>query len=351
MDEPAVTEISNSNYTMTAKNIIAVTVTYGKRWHLLSKVIEAALAEGLSQVIVVNNGSLEDIKSLSNNTFGNKIEVITLLHNTGSAGGFNVGLKRVKDLEPDYVLLLDDDNLLQKGCINSLLKQHEIESKSLNINNLAILAFRPIRLVDVSLGVAAKKINPRLASYFGFHVLDIPFKLWRRMPFVKKQMAKSEPTTNVYLNVASWSGLFFHTDLIEKHGYPDTNMVLYADDTEYTLRITESGGRIALCTSALIEDIDESWNLKSMFGNTFDGLLLGKSDFRAYYSTRNQAYLEYHRKGQVFLWSSINRIIHKFILAIRALMLNKFDRFYLLMQAMSDGKHKRLGVNNKFPLQ
>lgn len=331
-------------------SIFAVTVTYGNRWHLLQKTVDAALHEGADKVIIVNNGSIEDIETLAKNAFGEFVDVITLLRNTGSAGGFDAGIKYVQILNPDYILLLDDDNEVQPNALNALISQYLEEVKTIDSDSLALLAFRPVRLKDVSLGLSSKKINPRVGSYFGFHALDVPFKIFRRIPLFSKIIFKDKPTENVYLNSASWSGLFFKPTLIKKYGYPETNFVLYADDTEFTLRITKGNGRIALCTSALIEDLDASWNMGKQYTNTFDSLLLGSSDFRAYYSTRNQTYLEYHKKKQVFFWSWFNRCLHKAILFYRAFLLHKLPRLNLLLQAMSDGKNKRLGINEKFPI-
>lgn len=331
--------------------IVAVTVTYGSRWNLLKQVIQSVFLEGVDKLIIVNNGATDNIEKLVRENFEMYvIEVVNLDKNYGSSKGFCIGMKKAYELNPDFILFLDDDNVVQLNCISSLVNKYAIESQSSDDNNLALLAFRPVRLLDVANGISPSRINPLDGSFFGLHFLDIPFKLWKRIPFVKELLIKDNPTENVYLQSASWSGLFIKPDLIKRHGYPNEELVLYADDTEYTLRISQSGGKIALCTEAVLKDIDQSWNLKSNYGNTFDGLLLGNSEFRAYYSTRNQSYLEYHKKKNIFFVSNLNRLLHRIILTYRALVLNKKDRFKLLINAINDGKNSKLGVNDKFPL-
>lgn len=334
-----------------SNRIYVLTVTYGKRWHLLEQTIQAALSQAVARVIVVDNGAKEDIASLASARFGDKVHVITVGYNSGSAGGFDKALRFVAETDAEYVLLLDDDNKLLPGAVHNLMHSYEAEARPADADKLALLAYRPVRLLDISLGVPVEKLNPRAGSFFGFHVLDIPFKLWRRIPFVKKLMkSKSETPSKVLMQTASWSGLFFNKKLLDSVGFPNTQFLLYADDTEFSMRIVRGGGRIVLCTAAQVEDIDMSWNLKSMYSNTFDGLLLGSGDFRAYYSTRNQTYLEIHVKDQVFIWSRLNRCCHVSILALRALMLNKWKRFSLLMTAMRDGKEAKLGMSERFPI-
>ena len=110
-------------------NTFAVTVTYGNRFHLLKQVIDSALAEGISKVIVVDNNSVtqsrEKLKEYEKGLNG-KIKVLYLDDNYGSAGGFKRGLEEAYNhKECEYILVLDDDNLLEEGSF--------VKLKALNI--------------------------------------------------------------------------------------------------------------------------------------------------------------------------------------------------------------------------
>ncbi|NLV97505.1 MAG: glycosyltransferase [Desulfovibrionales bacterium] len=107
-------------------NIFAVTVTYGNRFYLLKQVVDRALTEGVQKVIVVDNKSdkesREQLKLYEQWLGKDKIKVLYLDDNCGSAGGFKRGLEEAyTDASCDYILVLDDDNLVGKNSISKIL--------------------------------------------------------------------------------------------------------------------------------------------------------------------------------------------------------------------------------------
>ncbi len=117
-------------------NVFVVTVTYGNRFHLLRQVIEAAFNEGVDKVIVVdNNSGLESRKRLReyHRLNKDKVDVLYLSENLGSAGGFKKGLERAyNDSECEFIWLLDDDNLPMPGSLKilkSFWKNFDLENK------------------------------------------------------------------------------------------------------------------------------------------------------------------------------------------------------------------------------
>ena len=96
-------------------SVFVVTVTYGNRFHLLKQVIDAALSEGVSKVIVVDNNSdpesREKLREYEQKLGNEKIKVLYLDDNYGSAGGFKRGLgKAYNDPNCEFIWLLDEDN-------------------------------------------------------------------------------------------------------------------------------------------------------------------------------------------------------------------------------------------------
>ena len=216
-------------------------------------------------------------------------------------------------------------------------------------DRLAVLAFRPEHQVDVAVGVPVHRINPRENSFRGFHVLDIPYKLWRRTSWGRPRVRRGLPAT-VTMEQAPYSGFLFHRDLIRAIGLPNTDFVLYGDDTEFTYRITRKDGRIILVTNALLDDLESSWNIKARFGNGFTGMLNGAGDFRAYYGMRNGVYFDtisLKRNSFVF-W--LNRMVYMGVLFVFSIVLKKRERYNLLRSAVGDGLEGRLGLNERFPL-
>ena len=336
---------------MTNKNnhVVLVTVTYGQREHLLRQVLDSVRSMGVSKVIVVNNGAQWPVRSELTVAYGGLVDVVEMGANTGSAKGFATGIQWAVDLGADYVWLLDDDNRPQGDALSKLLAAYEQETENILRNRLAVLGFRPEHQTDVATGVATHRINPRANSFRGFHVLDIPYKVWRRTPWGKPRVRGELPAT-VALDVAPYSGLLFHRDLVQSIGLPSAVFLLYADDTEFTYRITKKGGRILLVTSAMIDDIESSWNIKARFSISFVGNLKGAGDFRAYYGTRNGVYVDktFTKENAFVFW--INRMVYIALLFLFSVALGKGKRYRLLREAINDGLAGRLGLNERFPL-
>lgn len=329
---------------------VIVTVTYGQRWHLLRQALRSAQREGFDCAVVVDNGAHSDIAELAQHEFGAFVVVVTMGGNTGSAGGFKAGMQRALELDAEYLLLLDDDNELQSGCMAALEAVHREYSSIVPLHNLAALSYRSDRQTDAAAGVPANGMEGNRAAFFGFHLLDVPFKIFRRTPMGREWIAKRQSRSQVVVAIAPYSGMYFHRSVLEVHGLPDERFFLYADDTEFSYRLTRAGGKIVLATDAKLIDLELSWNVKARFSNTFDALLLGDGDFRAFYSTRNNAYFErYSRGGHRVLWS-INRAIYLLALRARARMLGRKGRLGLLLKAIKDGEAGRLGEHPDFPL-
>ncbi len=331
-------------------HITAVTVTYGARWKYLQQTMHAAKREGVQRMIVVDNGSIEQIATLVRAEFGRFGDVVTLPKNTGSAGGFKRGIRRALQFDTEFMLLLDDDNEMQAGCLNALSATYHDYARFVHPAVLAVLAYRADRQTDVAGNVPASGMADDRSAFFGFNLRDLPFKLFRRTPWGKRWIARRVPAAQVNVAVAPYSGLYFHRSVPEIHGLPDERFLLYADDTEFSFRLTRNGGKIVLVTDAKLTDLEASWNVRSRYSNTFDALLQGDGDFRAYYSTRNNAYFErWMRDGNS--WArALNRTLYLTALRLRADMTKRQQRFQLLLGAIHDGEAGRLGEHPNFPL-
>jgi len=333
-------------------DVTVITVTYGDRWKFLKETIASCLQEGAANILVVDNGTKYGLRQLLEDNYPGKFSLIEMNGNQGSALGYKRGFEEFMKSGREYALLMDDDNVLLPGSLSNLWRAYLDKTDGLSpalLSKTAVIGFRRDHQSDVAAGVSERRVNFRSGSWFGFHYIDIPYKIWRRLSFVKKAMQTRPLGEFIKMSVAPWSGLLFSRQLISHVGLPNENFVLYGDDTEYTWRITNSGGDVYLCTDALIEDIDKSWNVKSRNGNSIDGLLNGASDFRLYYSVRNQAYLEsmvYH----LGLQKRINRFLYIGLMRFFAIFRNKKAKFELIQEAIKDGEAGRLGASVRYPI-
>ena len=331
-------------------SVCAVTVTYGKRQHLVRRVLAALLDErDIWKIIVVSNGCAWDVQGLGEKLAPDRIEVIDLRSNRGSAAGFAAGIKRACELGADFIWLLDDDNEPQAGVLAELLVAHARLGNDLSNDNLAVGAFRAGRQRGVAMSGPLRRVKCRPSSFWGFHVFDVPYKLWRRTPWGRHDERLSMPST-VRMTIAPYGGLLFHRNVVERHGLPREDFVVYADDGEFTSRITRSGGEIRLVTSAGITELEDSWHMEKDFGTTFHAWIKGGSDVRVFYGARNHTYLDSHCLVQNKLMYWVNRQTYCLILWLFAVVYHRRARYKVLQSAIRDGLEGRLGVCLEYPL-
>jgi GT2 family glycosyltransferase len=327
---------------------VLVTLTYGDRLEYLQELLARAFREkDISRAIVVSNASVAELDQLFM-LWPNRVQVIELDSNTGSANGYAVGIEAALNSGCDFIWLMDDDNAPTPGSF-PLLKQRLIDCALRHgTDNTAVLGFRPTHQADVASGVPTRFIAPPRSSYFGFHVRQLPYKLWRRTPWGKPKPRPAQPLLE--LPFAYYGGLLGHADLFRRIGLPRRDLVLYADDTEYTFRIGALGGHLYLVPEAGLDDLENSWNIKARTSNIYETYLLGSSDLRAYYAARNQAWFDKNLWVTSPLMYRFNRWVFIRLLHFFARRHQRESRLALLLQAIRDGEAGSLGMNRAYPL-
>lgn len=339
---------------ISTQNICLVTVTYGDRFDLLERVIEAASKNGVSKSFVVSNkaesNSLKHLRTLEAESKGS-INVIYLPENIGSAGGYKTGLEKAANCpDCDFIWLLDDDNQPRENALDQLLKYYQELSKTFLPEQFSLLSLREDReqLKKAAKIVDAYKLFPRTSSFLGFHVLDLPRKVMKALYSKNIDKILESPNSAVEIPFGPYGGLFFHKTLLKEIGYPDQRFFVYADDTEFTYRLTKTGKKLFLIPSSTIQDIDNSWHIK-VKGSHFEQLLLGDSDFRIYFSVRNQAYVDRYVWLKNYVIYTINKLIFLSLLGFFAYIVHKKpERFALIYKAIGDGERQQLGVKQNW---
>jgi len=160
------------------------------------------------------------IKSTTNTPI--KIHYVRLYEDVGGAGGFHEGIKRAYEEGYDWIWIMDDDILPAPTCLENLIKYS-------GKNPIVI----PLRL-SVKGGIeeyAALKIN-----------LNNPFVLkWK---IHTKEYFKNIHDMPEVIRVEDFSfeGPLIKRKIISSVGFPQKNMFIFGDDTEYALRIQVKTG-------------------------------------------------------------------------------------------------------------
>ncbi len=332
---------------MTSKTTV-VTVTYGDRLPFLQQLIASALSFAeISDVVVVSNAAQAPLNELVDRWPG-RVRLIELQQNTGSANGYAVALAAALEGDADNIWMMDDDNAPTAAAVSILHQELEGLSARLGPERVAVLGYRATQQADVEHGVPTRYIRQPRSSYFGFHVAQLPFKIWRRLPWGERPGPRRK---SISLPFAPYGGMLAHRSLYERIGLPLKELVLYVDDTEYTRRITAGGGSLLLFTDAVIDELEQSWNTKQRTRNIYESFLLGESDFRAYYSARNQAWFDKNIWAESPWLHRLNRAVFLTLLRLVARLHKRQKRLALIEQAIHDGEHGAMGMSQAFPLR
>lgn len=330
--------------------VYVVTVTYGNRFDLLKQVIDAALNEGVYKVIVVDNKSelesrnkLMEYEKLSND----KLKVLYLDDNYGSAGGFKKGLELAySDSECEFIWILDDDNKTIDGSLKTLLSfWHSLEIKNKE-EKIALLSYRPKNNQLAKEAIIHNKpelvLGVKKNGFLGFHIKELHKKIYRYLKrrFKTKDNIVEQETEKKFgvLSSASYGGLFIHKNILNKIGYPNEDLYLYVDDVEWSYRITRMGGKIYLILDSKIDDLELSWCVTKNVKETGFSIMARGNPYRVYYTIRNRVFFEINNFVD-------NKVIYWINIFVYLLLINfsKTKNIKLIIKAVKDGYNGKLG--------
>lgn len=188
--------------------VAAIVVTYNRK-ALLAKCIEKLQAQTKTlDILIIDNASTDGTESL----FDKEIENI-YYYNTGSnlggAGGFSYGIKKAVEQGYDYLWILDDDTLPTPTALEELLR------KDLELNG--------------EYGFLSSKVLWKDESICTMNIQKMT--KW-------KQLKKFDDESSI--QYASFVSLFIKATKVREVGLPYKEFFIWADDWEYTRRISKT---------------------------------------------------------------------------------------------------------------
>lgn len=333
----------------------SVIVTYADRFHLLKEVIASCLAEGVDKLIIVDNNSDENSKNQLKNIerqLNDKITVIYLSRNTGSAYGYKKGLEEAnKEKECDYIWLLDDDNKPQRGALQVLKSFWSSLNREDKNEKVSLLSYREDRKLykDAIATGHPDLVLGRRNSFMGFHFMNYPVKLIKvlKKALTSRSHSFSEEVKSGLVSVAPYGGMFFHKEILKTVGYPNEKFYVYADDHDWSYTITKNSGSIYLLLDSKIDDIDTSWHISQKNESIFK-IIPNQNPFRVYYTTRNRVYFELeHLVDNIFVYQ-FNRVVFQAVLLFFSF--KKLSTYKLFCDAIKDAFNKNMGKNDNIQL-
>lgn len=245
-----------------------VTVTYGNRSNTLLRSVKSILGQGdwrsVAFLVVVDNGSTEAARRHLKVAFRDcpiPAHLISLSENRGSAFGFGRGIEEA--LSPrlreqiDYVLLLDDDNVLEPGALRALRGAAETYGEDSVLSAFRVDRSRLSRLVEKA---SDEREHPN--EFLGFSVPSLIDRVTpRSAPWRNRGQFNFTPRDackDLRLMFAPYGGMFLPKRVVVQVGLPNTRFFLDRDDHEYSLRIRQAGFRILLVCQSRVSDVDDT---------------------------------------------------------------------------------------------
>lgn len=230
--------------------ILVSIVTYN-RLNLLQNLYKALKRQTYDNfdLLIINNSSNDGTQLWLNSL---KDIIVIKQDNSGSSGGQFTAFKYALENNYDYLWAMDDDVLPEDNCLEELIK---------NSNNNTVLV--PLRITPKS------EIFYNECKYFNF---TNPFKsLWKEI--IKKEDLNDEI---IQIEGATFEGMFVPINIIDKVGLPNKFYFIFADDTDYCIRLLKNNYKIYLVKNAIMK------RQLNLIENTY---LF--NDWKAYYIIRN----------------------------------------------------------------
>ncbi|MBU0742238.1 glycosyltransferase family 2 protein [bacterium] len=217
----------------TAPSLAVIVVNWNGR-DLLGDCIGSLLSNGYEplHVVLVDNGSTDDSLAFCRSAFPS-VDIVASAENLYWAGGNNLGLHNLGDTHvPDYILLLNNDTIVPEGSLRCLVDAMEEEPLAWAASPRICYAAEPSRIwYD----------GGRIGRHSG----------WVRHEGIRR-LAGRRGFENRFVDFATGCAMMLTRGAVEVLGDLDEGYTLYAEDTDYCLRLREAGGRVLLVPRSIV---------------------------------------------------------------------------------------------------
>jgi GT2 family glycosyltransferase len=219
-------------------------------------------------VVLVDNGSTDGSIPAFSKIINISFRLIPLKENVGFVEGNNIGIKAALEDGADYILLLNNDTLVDKNLIRELVKSAE-KYKTAGILTPKIY-FAPG--YEFHKDRYSKSLSGKVIWFAG-GVID-----WANVygnNFGVDDVDRGQFDDEKETDFATGCAMFIKRKVIEKIGLLDTRYFLYFEDDEYSLRAKRAGWKTYYVPTAYL------WHKVSQSSKS-------GSDLNDYFLTRNR---------------------------------------------------------------
>lgn len=264
---------------MPVAGVAAIIVSYQPDLARLGVLLNA-VAPQTDSVVVVDNGSAEDVAGFIAARGDTRLNVLSLGKNLGIAAAHNVGIRWARERGAKYVLLMDQDSVPDPGMVAALKLAYE-------------------NLIAGSNKVAA--IGPRFRDGQTGHLT--PHVRFGRIRFEPVACEPGQPV--VLTDFLISSGSLISIDVLDAVGGMDEPLFIDQVDTEWVLRARAKGYRVwGHCEASMNHSLGEE--RRRVWLGRWREIPLHKP-FRYYYMFRNSVLLQ-RRDYPCWAWRRVDTI-------------------------------------------
>jgi len=189
------------------------------------------------ETIVFDNGSDNpDEKTIIQDHFGDFAHVIGGEKNVGYSG-FNVAIDyTLKNSSPDYILLLDNDAVIDRNCLDELVKVMTTDSQIGAVTAVIYCYYEPDE-IQQSLSC---RVNFWIGDVIG---MDWVTRLFKIRPTIKDNLPREVKQTGFWC-------ILFKRECFEKVGLIDRSYFFTWEGIDYCERLRRKGYRIVYAPKA-----------------------------------------------------------------------------------------------------
>lgn len=180
------------------------------------------------RVIVVDNGSADDSVSAIRRSFP-EVEIVETGENLGYAEGNNVGIRRELDAGAEYVLVVNNDTILESDCVSAMVREARAhpEAAAIGAKNFSLKNQRAIYNFGGRFDWMGR---PRLVKHS--HTDDVQTE---------------SPQTTAWL---SGCAILFNRRALEQVGLFDPRYFLLFEETDWCIRARRANFTLRLAPEA-----------------------------------------------------------------------------------------------------
>jgi GT2 family glycosyltransferase len=180
------------------------------------------------QVIMVDNASTDDSVAIVHEKFP-QAQIISLGKNLGYAGNNNIGMQAALAQSADWILILNDDTVLDPSCLSQLVDAGE-SGPGIGIVGPMVYHFDEPEVIQSAGGMLGKR--------------------WESIHLGKDELDQGQFSSIRPVEWISGCAIMVRRAVLESVGLLDMDYFLYWEDTEWCIRAAKAGWKIMHVPSA-----------------------------------------------------------------------------------------------------